>query len=203
MDMKILKSGEMAKLLGISIKTLQRWDNEGSLPAKRTPKGHRYYTYDQYLEYTGQSVSKPDDKKTVLYARVSSASQKDDLANQVEFLKTYANAKGMIIDEVITDIGSGLNYNRKKWNDLIDACIEGHVKTILIAHKDRFIRFGYDWFERFLKKHGTEIIVVNNEKMSPEQEMISDLIAIIHVFSCRIYGLRKYKQKLKEDRDLA
>ncbi len=69
--MKILKSGEMAKLLGISIKTLQRWDNEGSLPATRTPKGHRYYTYDQYLEYTGQSVSKPDENMSYVWSHPS------------------------------------------------------------------------------------------------------------------------------------
>ncbi len=74
----------------------------------------------------------------------------------------------------------------------------GLVKTIIIAHKDRFIRFGYDWFERFLKANGVEIIVVNNEKLSPEQELVNDLISIIHVFSCRIYGLRKYKKKIEE-----
>ena len=124
---------------------------------------------------------------------------KDDLANQVEFLKQFVNARGLIIDEVITDIGSGLNYNRKKWNKLIDEPLESNVKSIIIAHKDRFIRFGYDWFERLLKKQGTDIIVVNNEKLSPSEELIQDLISIIHVFSCRIYGLRKYKQKIRKD----
>lgn len=202
--MKNLKTGEMAKLLGISIKTLQRWDNEGLFKAHRTPKGHRYYTYQQYLDYSGQLPKESkSEKKTVIYARVSSSSQKDDLANQAEFLKTFANARGIIVDEVITDIGSGLNYNRKKWNDLIDRCVSGDVEKILIAHKDRFIRFGYDWFARFLKKCGTEILIVNNDTMSPEQEMISDLIAIIHVFSCRIYGLRKYKHQIRKDEQLA
>lgn len=195
---------EMTKLPGVSLRTLQRWDNEGYFKAKRTPTNRRYYTYDQYLACTGQSLpEKKDNKKTVIYARVSSSSQKDNLDNQAEFLKTFANARGMIVDEVITDIGSGLDYNRKKWNDLLDECQKGETGTVLIAHKDRFIRFGYDWFERFLKKCGTEIIVVNNEKLSLEQEMISDLISIIHVFSCRIYGLRKYKKTIREDRELA
>ena len=81
-------------------------------------------------------------------------------------------------------------------------CQKGEVKQILVAHKDRFIRFGYGWFEQFLKAFGVEIIVVNNETLSPEQELVQDLISITHVFSCRIYGLRKYKKKLKEDDDL-
>lgn len=79
----------------------------------------------------------------------------------------------------------------------------GLIKTILVAHKDRFIRFGYDWFERFLKSNGVEIIVVNNEKLSPQEELVNDLISIIHVFSCKIYGLRKYKKQIKEDDEIA
>ena len=110
--------------------------------------------------------------------------------------------KGWIVDEVLEDIGSGLNYNRKKWNDLINDSVKGDVKTIIIAHKDRFIRFGYSWFERFLKSNGTEILIVNNEDLSPDEEMVQDLIRIIHVFSCRIYGLRKYKSKIQEDKKL-
>lgn len=138
----------------------------------------------------------------MIYTRVSTANQKDDLTNQIEFLKQYANAKGMIVDEIFEDIGSGLNYNRKKWNKLIDDCVNGDIKTIIIAHKDRFIRFGYEWFERFLKSNGVEIIVVNNEKASSEQELINDLISIIHVFSCRIYGLRKYKKQIVGDDEI-
>lgn len=79
----------------------------------------------------------------------------------------------------------------------------GEITSIVIAHKDRFVRFGYEWFERFLQSNGAEIVIVNNEKMSPEQELINDLISIIHVFSCRIYGLRKYKNKIKGDEEIA
>ena len=120
----------------------------------------------------------------------------------MEFLRQFANARGIIVDEVLEDIGSGLNYNRKKWNRLLEDCMTGNVKAIIIAHTDRFIRFGYEWFERFLKLNGVEVIVVNNETLSPEEEMVQDLISIIHVFSCRIYGLRKYKSKLEEDKSL-
>lgn len=120
----------------------------------------------------------------------------------MDFLKQYANAKGIIIDAVFEDVGSGLNYNRNKWNKLLEDCMLGTIKTIIIAHKDRFIRFGYQWFEQFLKSNGVEIIVVNNETLSPEEEMIQDLISIIHVFSCRIYGLRKYKKQITDDGEL-
>ena len=171
----ILKPKDMSELLGISVKTLQRWDQEGKLAAYRNPSGRRYYTKEQYEEYIGiQKENKVG--KTVIYARVSNSGQKDDLENQVEFLKQFANARGMIVDEIITEIGSGLNYNRKKWNKLIDDCLEGNIQTIIIVHKDRFIRFGYDWFERLLKKQGTEIIVVKNEKLSPSEELTQDLI---------------------------
>ena len=124
------------------------------------------------------------------------------MKNQVEFLRQYANAKGMIVDEVIEDLGSGLNYNRKKWNKLIDSCMTNEVGTILITHKDRFIRFGYDWFERFLAKFNVKIIVVNNESLSPQEELVQDIVSILHVFSCRIYGLRKYKKKIMEDKQI-
>ena len=199
--MNTYKPHEFAEMVGVSVKTLQRWDNDGKLKAYRSPSDRRYYTHKQYVDYIGESTSKSG--KTIIYTRVSTSNQKDDLNNQVEFLKQYANAKGLIVDEVFEDVGSGLNYNRKKWNKLLEDCMLGHVKTILVAHKDRFIRFGYDWFERFLKSNGVEIIVVNNEKFSPQEELVNDLISIIHVFSCRIYGLRKYKKQIKEDADIA
>jgi len=194
------KPQEFGEMIGVSVKTLQRWDREGILKAYRTPSDRRYYTHKQYVDYIGDGNSKHG--KTIIYTRVSTSNQKDDLLNQVEFLKQYANAKGIIVDEIFEDIGSGLNYNRKKWNKLIEDCMLGLVKTILVAHKDRFIRFGYEWFERFLKSNGVEIIVVNNEVLSPQEEMVNDLISIIHVFSCRIYGLRKYKKQIQEDGEL-
>ena len=205
MDVIILskhyKPKEFAELLNVSVITLQRWDNNGKLKAFRTPTDRRYYTYDQYLEYKG-ILKKNNDRKTIIYTRVSTANQKDDLKNQVDFLRQYANAKGMIIDEVIEDYGSGLNYNRKKWNKLIDECMTNEIDTIIITHKDRFIRFGYDWFERFLAKFNVDIIVVNNESLSPQEELVQDIISILHIFSCRIYGLRKYKNKIREDEEV-
>ncbi len=194
---KIIKPKQFGEMLGVSVKTLQRWDNKGILKAYRTPTNQRYYLYQQYLEYF--NIDDNTEKMVVIYTRVSSHGQKDDLVNQENFLRNYANAKGIIVDEVIKDLGSGLNYNRKKWNKLLNDCIEGKISKIIIAHKDRFIRFGYDWFERLVNKYGVEIIVVNNETLSPNEEIVQDIISILHAFSCRIYGLRKYKKKIKED----
>lgn len=195
------KPKEFAELINISVRTLQRWDVEGKLKAFRTPTDRRYYTYEQYLEYKGIHKQQVN-RKIVIYTRVSNSNQKDDLKNQVEFLRQYANAKGIIVDEVIQDYGSGLNYNRKEWNKLIDSCMTNEVNTIIITHKDRFIRFGYEWFERFLGKFNVNIIVVNNESLSPQEELVQDIISILHIFSCRIYGLRKYKKKIIEDEEV-
>lgn len=190
---------EFAKRIGKTVKTLQRWDNSGKLIAHRTPTNRRFYTEQQYNDFMG--VTTKNDRVNVVYARVSTANQKDDLNNQVEFLKAYCNANGVIVNEVITDIGSGLNYNRKKWNALLDNVIAGNVNTIYVAFPDRFIRFGFDWFQHFCEKFDTKIIVVNNQKLSPEQELTEDLINIIHVFNCRPYVIRKYLKGLGNDKN--
>lgn len=195
------KPKDFAELIGVSVKTLQRWDREGILKANRTPTDRRYYTYDQYLQFKGVQTEN-DTRDIVIYARVSTRNQKDDLYNQVEFLKQFCNAKGMIVNQCIEDFGSGLNYNRKKWNNLLDEVMENKVKTIVISSKDRFIRFGYEWFEKLCEKFNTKIIVVNNEALSPNEELVQDIISILHVFSCRLYGLRKYKNQIKEDTEI-
>ena len=199
--MQIYKINEMSQKLGVSIKTLQRWDNSGKLKAKRTPTGRRYYTEEQYLYYMGLEPNEPK-RKQVAYARVSSRGQKDDLKNQMDFIKNYTNYHGVIIDEYIEDIGSGLNYNRTKWNDLLHSVMRDEIDTIYITYKDRFIRFGYEWFEGLCEQHGTKIIVLNDVETSPKQELIDDLTSIIHVFSRRLYGLRKYKQTIKNDKEV-
>ena len=196
------KPKDFAELLGVSVKTLQRWDRDGILKANRTPTDRRYYTYDQYLQFKGIQTEN-DIRDTVIYARVSTRNQKDDLQNQVEFLKQFCNAKGIIVNQCIEDFGSGLNYNRKKWNKLLDEVMGNKIKTIVISNKDRFIRFGYDWFEKFCEKFNTKIIIVNNETLSPNEELVQDIISILHVFSCRLYGLRKYKNQIKEDEEIA
>ena len=196
------KPKDFAELLGVSVKTLQRWDRDGVLKANRTPTDRRYYTYAQYLQFKGIQTEN-DIRDIVIYARVSTRNQKDDLKNQVEFLRQFCNAKGIIVNQCIEDFGSGLNYNRKKWNKLLEEVMENKIKTIVISSKDRFIRFGYDWFEKFCEKFNTQIIIVNNETLSPNEELVQDIISILHVFSCRLYGLRKYKNQIREDEEIA
>lgn len=197
----MIKINEMAKRLGVSIKTLQRWDRDGILVAKRTPTDRRYYTEDQYLEYIGSATESK--RKIIAYVRVSGVNQKDDLQNQITFIRNHVNAKGEILDFVIEDIGSGLNYNRKNWNDLLlNQIPKGEIKKIYITYKDRFVRFGFDWFKRFCNHYDCEIIVINNPDTSPQKELVDDLISIIHIFSCRIYGLRKYKKDIRSDESL-
>ena len=195
------KPKDFAELLGVLVKTLQRWDRDGIWKANRTPTDRRYYTYDQYLQFKGIKT-KNDRRDIVIYARVSTRNQKDDLQNQVDFFKQFCNAKGMIVNQCIEDFGSGLNYNRKKWNKLLDDVMGNKIKTIVITNKDRFIRFGYDWFEKFCEKFNTKIIIVKNETLSPKEELVQDMIAILHEFSCRLYGLRKYKNQIKGDEEI-
>ena len=198
---KIYKPNEFGKMIGRSVNTLQRWDREGILKARRTRTNRRYYTEEDYYNIMGiqQENAENQVNDVIIYARVSNQNQKDDLKNQVEFLKTYANAKGYIVSSIITDIGSGLDYNRKGFNSIL---YSEKKQKILISYKDRFVRFGYSWFDNFLKSKGSEIIVVNNQTLSPKQELVEDLISIIHIFSCRIDGLRKYKKKIKNDEEL-
>ena len=196
------KPKEFSELLNVTVKTLQRWDREKTLVANRTPTNRRYYTYDQYLQFKGIGRD-ADSRKIIIYTRVSTRNQTDDLENHVDFLQNYVNAKGLIVDEVIRDYGSGLNYNRKKWNQLLGEVMENKVKMIFVSHKDRFVRFGFDWFEKFCNKFNVEIVVVKNDKLSPHEELVQDIVSILPVFSCRLYGLRKYKKQIEGDETIA
>lgn len=196
------KPKDFSKLINVSVKTLQRWDNNGTLKACRSITNRRYYTYDQYLQFKGIKI-KDDIRKTVVYARVSNKNQKNDLKNQIISLEQFCKTKGIIVDEYIEDFGSGLNYNRKKWNKLLIDVMEQKIKTIIISHKDKFVRFGYNWFHKFCEKFNTKIIVINNENISSKEELIQDIISIFHIFSYKLYGLRKYEKQIKEDNNIA
>jgi predicted site-specific integrase-resolvase len=192
---------EFAKLINRSVKTLQKWDRLGKLKAHRTATNRRYYTHDQYLEYMGIVQKNALPKKIIVYSRVSSANQKDDMKSQRQALETFCAARGLAVDEWFQDIGSGLNYKRKNFTKLMNLVETGEISTLIIAHKDRLVRFGFEWFQYFCEKPGTQIVVMNQETLSPEPEMTQDLISIIHTFSCRLYGLRKYKKIIKQAAD--
>jgi len=190
--------GEFSKKLGVSIQTLRNWDKEGKLCPIKLSSGHRRYT-DEHFILASNLLHKPLPRKTIIYARVSSNKQKNELEHQIESLKQFCIARGIIIDEILSDIGSALNYNRPKFQKLFDLILSNQVERIIIAYKDRFVRFGYDFFESICKRYNVEIIVMNNaEEKTYEQEMVEDLMAIVHVFSARLYGSRSYKQKKLE-----
>jgi putative resolvase len=186
---------QFSKMIGVSVFTLQRWDRQGMFKAHRSLTNRRYYTHDQYLQYRGLVSS--EQGKVIAYARVSSPSQKNDLATQKEALRAYCQEHGIKVDQWVEDIGSALNYQRKGFNQIIEDIELGHVKRLIIGYEDRFVRFGYDWFEAFCQRHGTDITVINGESFSPQEELVRDLIAIITVFSARLHGLRSHKNAIR------
>lgn len=188
---------EFGNLIGRTTNTLQKWDREGKLKAHRSPTtNRRYYTHDQYLAYRGL-VAK-DAGLTLVYTRVSGVTQKPDLANQIKALEVYCQQHALQVDEWLSDSGSGLNYKRKQFNQLMGLIELGQVRRLIIAHRDRLVRFGYEYFTAFCERHHTEIVVIDGETLSPEHELVRDLLAIVTVFSARLHGLRSYRNVLKE-----
>ena len=160
--------------------------------------GRRYYTEDQILAFRRPHPEPPQHRKIVAYCRVSSQSQRPDLKNQRLALEQFCTARGLANVEFVEEVGGGMNFRRKKFLALMDAIAAGDISMLILAHKDRLTRFGFEWFERFCRQHGCEILVLNQEHLSPEQELVQDLLTITHVFSARLYGLRHYRKHLKE-----
>lgn len=192
-----MKIGEAAKYLGYRVQTLQKWDREGKLkPASRTKTNRREYTKAQLDLFLGRKVQ--SDRKIYAYCRVSSPSQKSDLLNQRKLLELYCANKGYVSVEYIEEIGGGLNFNRKKLQQIFSEVQKGLVSNIIVTHKDRLCRFGFDFLNFVCAENNCSLEVINAETTSPEQEVTEDLMAIIHCFSCRLYGLRKYNKQIKK-----
>ena len=179
---------EFGKLIGRTTNTLQKWDRRGILKAHRSPTNRRYYTHDQYLVYRGLVAQ--EQGLTIVYTRVSGVAQKPDLANQMKALEAYCQQHTITVDEWLSDIGSGLNYKRKQFNRLMELIELGQVRSLIIAHCDQLVCFDYGYFEAFCERHPIEIVFINGENLSPEQELVRDLIAIVTVFSAKLHGLR-------------
>lgn len=195
MKEQMLTTSEAAKVLRVHVKTLQRWDRTGELKAERSPSGRRLYkesAIKSMLRIGCEDVK----RKIIAYCRVSSQSQRPDLKNQKEAIEQFCLSSAKPNVEYIEEIGGGLNFKRKKFLELIDSLPE--ISEIIIAHKDRLSRFGFDLLEHLCIKNDTTLTVLNIEKLSPEQEMVQDLMTIIHCFSSRLYGLRNYKKDVKK-----
>ena len=198
--MKYYSIGEFANKIGKTVQTLRNWDKNGSLkPHHITEGGTRYYSQEQLNHFLGLKSKTKLNKKIIGYCRVNSHKQKDDLERQIENVKTYMYAKGYQF-EIISDIGSGINYNKKGLNQLIDMITNLEVDKIVVLHKDRLIRFGYELIENICEKYGTTIEIIDNTEKIEEQELVEDLIQIVTVFSCRLQDKRanKAKKMIKE-----
>ncbi|MEH2194417.1 MAG: IS607 family transposase [Nostoc sp.] len=193
----MFKPHEFAQKIGVSVKTLQRWDTAGKLPALRTLSGHRFYTEDDLLVAQGlkPTVAK---RKVIVYCRVSSSGQKPELKNQISAMEIFCLNRGLAVDDWISEIGGGLNFKRKKFLSIIFSILKGEVSILVLAHKDRLCRFAFEFIQELATSVGCEIVVANQESLSPQQELVEDLMAIIHCFSCRLYGLRNYSKELKD-----
>lgn len=191
----MLTTSEAARILRVHVKTMQRWDRSGELVAERSPSGRRLYKEGAIKAMIG--LGGPiESRRIVAYCRVSSQAQRPDLKNQREAIEQFCLASAKSNVEYVEEVGGGLNFKRKKFLELLDSLPE--ISEVIIAHKDRLARFGFDLLPHLCVKNRTKLTVINIEKLSPEQEMVQDLMTIIHCFSSRLYGLRNYRKIVKD-----
>jgi len=164
--------------------------------ALRTLTNRRVYTDEHLYQILPQRQSQ--ERATVVYMRVSSQAQKSDLANQRIVLEQFCVARGIAVTEWVSEIGGGLNFKRPRFLALVDRIVTNQVAMVVLAHKDRLMRFGFDLFAHLCRRHGCEIVVMNTQTLSPEQEMVQDLMTITHCFSARLDGLRNYRKALDQ-----
>lgn len=195
---KLLSISQAAKVLGVAESTLRRWESEGRLvPDERTKGGQRRYRLSSIRPQ--MKHGDPLERKTLAYARVSSHDQKADLERQKQVLELYCAAQGWTF-EVMSDLGSGINYNKKGLKTLIQAIIDDEVARLVITHKDRLLRFGAELIFSICEAKQVEVVIINQgEDSTFEEDLAKDVLEIITVFSARLYGARSRKnQKLIE-----
>ena len=188
---RFIKIGEAAKLLGVSIQTIRRWEKLGKvLPERKTSGETRYYDVDKLL-----GLQNIESDVTIAYARVSSHDQKEDLARQASLLSAYCTTRGWR-HEVIQDLGSGMNYQKKGLKKLLDHILKKNIRRLVVTHKDRLLRFGAELVFALCEARQIEVVIVNQgEDVSFEEELAKDVLEIITVFSARLYGARSHKNK--------
>jgi predicted site-specific integrase-resolvase len=192
---RLVAIGEASEMLGVSITTLRRWETEGKLIPERTAAGHRRYDLAKLkpeLFHMGQ-----DERRTVAYARVSSHDQKDELERQKQVLELYCARQGWTF-EVLSDLGSGMNYHKKGLKRLLDDIVEGRIGRLVLTHKDCLLRFGAELVFAICEVKNVEVVILNQGEDTPfEEDLAQDVLEIITVFSARLYGSRSRKnQKL-------
>lgn len=190
--MKYYTIHEVSKILGVSAQTLRNWDKSGKLkPHHTSPNGYRYYSEDNLNALLNV---KSQTGKTVGYCRVSSPKQKNDLERQEENMRIYLLAQGKPF-EIISDIGSGINYKRKGLQELIKGMANRSISKVVVLYKDRLTRFGFELIEYVAELYGCEIEIVDTTEKTEQEELVEDLVQIITVFSCKLQGRRANKAK--------
>ena len=190
---RLLRPKEACQLLGISYSTLLQWIREGKIRAVTTEGGKYRIPYSEVRKY----LERRDESRAVIYARVSSADQKEDLERQINYLTNYATAKGYKVVKVLKDVASCLNTQRKGLLKLFKLVENGSVDVVLITYKDGLTRFGFEYLEEFFSAMGTRIEAVFGEELKDAtQELVEDLISIITSFAGKIYGMRSHKKTL-------
>lgn len=190
--MQLISIGKFAKKVGLTTASLRRMHQSGEcIPYHITKGGTRYYSLDQLKDF---STADKKEKLVIGYCRVSTSSQKDDLEIQINNVKSYMYAKGYNF-EIISDIGSDINYKKKGLQELLDKINDQKISKIVILYKDRLIGFGFELIEYLCRINNIEIEIIDNTEQSKEQELSDDLIQIITVFANRLYGQRSKKTK--------
>ena len=189
--MRLYRTGEVAKRLGVSTMTVRRWIKAGKIKAYQIGREFRIPESEVLRLLEGKL---PD--KVVIYARVSNRDQKEDLERQVEYLKNYCSSKGYQVVKILTDISSGLNESRKGLKNLFKLVESGEITKVVITYRDRLTRFGFKYLEQYFNSHGVEIeVIFDDEGKTPEKELVEDLLAIVTSFAGKLYGMRSHKKK--------
>ncbi len=188
---KYVKPNEAANTLGVCLRTLRRWEAEGKINTIKTPSGQRRYDIEKFIK----KESEPEGgRATVIYARVSTRPQKADLDRQVERLSAlYPGA------EIVKEVGGGLNLRRKGLITLLGRVLLRDIAVIVVAHKDRLARFGFDIIEWLCEQFDCKIVVLNQVSLSPHAELVQDIVAILHSFSSRLYSIRRIENQIKKE----
>ena len=192
---------KFAEEIGYSKRTLFKLIKAGLVTPAFRRNGRNYFTDEQVREakrLAGIEEEEGTNRKVIAYSRVSSSNQKLDLATQTQLLERFSVSNGFVFDEYIEDIGSGINFTRKGFLKILTMVFERQISHVVITYPDRLARFAYELLKEIFNYFGCEIIAINLKTTSPQEELVEDLMTIVHVFSSRLYGLRKNKKRIKE-----
>jgi predicted site-specific integrase-resolvase len=193
---------EASKISGMHPHTIRKYANENKIKSYKTPSGQikiNKCNLEALCNYNIPCEEIPENTKcNYIYARVSSKKQLDDLERQVDFIRKNKPEYNTYI--IISDVASGINFKRKGLETILDSCIQRTIGEIVVAHRDRLCRFAFELLKLFIEKSGGKITVLDDERnKSTEQDLSEDLLSIIHIYSCRQMGKRKYKNKQSND----